>query len=164
MFDDSERGIQAPSRPSAGDADTTRTSPHAKWRPVELARHAAAGRVRGEILWSEGARALVCMLPMLVADFLGHEHAIGPLGQAGFFMSALFLPRRLDKRITLGLVLMTLGGGFYLLGGNVVDTPGLAMAFMVMVGVIASFMTAWEYGYILALGFSLIFCSGINSG
>src|SRR5690349_6959139 len=110
MFDDSERGTQAPSRPSAADADTpapTRLSPRARWHPGVLARRAAGARVRGEILWSEGLRALICMVPMLVADFRGDEHAIGPLGQAGFFVSALFLPRRLDKRITLGLILMT---------------------------------------------------------
>ena len=168
MIDDSERGTPVPKRVSGSGSSALPTSSPAparrRWSPGAIVHRARATRVRGEVLWSEGARALLCMVPMIIADVRGAEHAIAPLGQAGFFMSALFLPRTLDRRINTALVLLGVGGGFYLLGGNVVDTPWLAVMFMICVAIIASFMTAWEYGYILALGFTMIFCAGINSG
>ena len=169
MINEPERGTPAPSHMSGGQAaaplgDAPPAPTAGRWHPGSITRRVRATRVRGDVLWSEGVRALLCMVPMLLADALGKEHAIGPLGQAGFFMSALFLPRTLDRRLNMTLILMTVGGGFYLLGGNVVDTPWLALAFTLVVGIIASFMTAWEYGYILALGFTMIFCAGINSG
>jgi hypothetical protein len=120
--------------------------------------------VRPRALWSEAIRAVLCLLPMLLADLFGKGSYIGPLGQAGFFVSAMFLPRTIDARLNLFLIVSTLGGGLYLLGGNVVDTPWLALVFIVMVGVMVSFMTAWEYGSMLALGLTVIFCAGLNSG
>jgi hypothetical protein len=165
--------LAAPTRTSAGDpAPPLASAPGGsrpslelrRWRPGAIVGWARAAHVRGDVLWSEGARAAVCMVPMLFAVAFGESRNIGPLGQAGFFMSAVFLPRTLDERVNVTLILTTVGGGLYLLGGDVVSTPWLALLFMIFVGVMVSLMTAWEYGAMLALGFTIIFCAGINSG
>lgn len=135
-----------------------------RWHPGTIVSWARASHVTGDVLWSEGVRAVLCLLPMVAADVLNKGSYIAPLGQAGFFMGAMFLPRVIGERINLMLIWFTVGGGLYLLGGNVVDTPWLAVTFMIAVGVVVSYMTAWEYGAMLALALTILFCAGINSG
>ena len=135
-----------------------------RWHPGTIVGWARGSHFTGDVLWSEGVRAMLCLLPMVVADLLDKRSYIAPLGQAGFFVSAMFLPRVVGERINLMLIWFTVGGGFYLLGGNVVDTPWLALTFMIAVGVVVSYMTAWQYGAMLALALTILFCTGINSG
>jgi hypothetical protein len=83
----------------------------------------------GPLLWSEGIRALVCMAPMPVAYALGNTSHLVSLGQGAFFYSALFLPTRQRTRLLMGSIILALGLGFYLIGGNVVPTPWEAILF-----------------------------------
>src|SRR5664279_6124845 len=53
-------------------------------------------------MWSEALRALVCLIPLLVATALGQTTYLVTLGQGAFFFSTLFLPRRIGGRIVLG--------------------------------------------------------------
>jgi len=77
----------------------------AKWRALPL-------------MWSEALRALVCLIPLLVATALGQTTYLVTLGQGAFFFSTLFLPRRIGGRIVLGSLVVALGLGFYLIGGR----------------------------------------------
>ena len=67
---------------------------------------------RPKLLWSEGVRALVCMLPMLIAGGMGKSTFLVALGQGGFFFSSLFLPKRTGARLVMGSIIITLGLGF----------------------------------------------------
>ena len=81
-----------------------------KWRAVPL-------------MWTEALRALVCLLPMLVATALDRTTYLVTLGQGAFFFSSLFLPRRLGARFVMGSLVLALGLGFYLIGGAVAPLP-----------------------------------------
>ena len=52
-----------------------------KWRALPL-------------MWTEALRALVCLLPMIVATALGRTTYLVTLGQGAFLFSSLFLPTR----------------------------------------------------------------------
>ena len=73
-----------------------------KWRALPL-------------MWTEALRALVCLLPMIVATALGRTTYLVALGQGAFFVSSLFL---------MGSLIVALGLGFYLIGGAVAPTLG----------------------------------------
>ena len=55
-------------------------------------------KVNGKLtlMWTEAARALLCMLPMFVATGLGKTSYLVALGQGGFFFSTLFLPKKMS--------------------------------------------------------------------
>jgi hypothetical protein len=82
-----------------------------KWRALPL-------------MWTEALRALVCLLPMIVATALGRTTYLVALGQGAFFVSSLFLPIRLAGRFVMGSLIVALGLGFYLIGGAVAPTLG----------------------------------------
>ena len=50
-----------------------------KWRALPL-------------MWSEALRALVCLVPMMVATVLSQTTYLVTLGQGAFFFSSIFLP------------------------------------------------------------------------
>ena len=77
-------------------------------------------------MWSEALRALVCLLPMLVATALGRTTYLVTLGQGAFFFSSIFLPRRIGARFVMGSLVLALGLGFYLIGGAVAPYPWVA--------------------------------------
>lgn len=79
------------------------------------------------LMWTEALRAFICMLPMFVATGLGKTTFLVTLGQGGFFMSTLFLPKKLGGRAVMGSLIMALGLGFYLIGGAVAPNPGLLL-------------------------------------
>ena len=78
------------------------------------------------LTWSEALRALVCLIPLLVATALDQTTYLVTLGQGAFFFSTLFLPPRLSGRIVMGSLVVALGLGFYLIGGTVAPTPVIA--------------------------------------
>ena len=108
-----------------------------KWRALPL-------------MWTEALRALVCLLPMIVATALDRTTYLATLGQGAFFFSALFLPRRLAGRFVMGSLIIALGLGFYLIGGAVAPYPWVAVIFTFFVCLNLSFMTSWKRGGPLA--------------
>lgn len=115
-------------------------------------------------MWTEGMRALVCMVPMMIAAAMGKNAYLVALGQGGFFFSSLYLPKNINQRMILGALVLGLGLGFYTLGGNVVEYPLLAVIFTLLVCVNLSFLSNWKQGAPLALTLVMIYTAGINSG
>jgi Fusaric acid resistance protein-like len=123
----------------------------------------------GALLWLEALRAAACMAPMLVAYGLGNQTFLVPLGQGAFFYCAQFLPADRRGRILMGSIVVALGLGFYLIGGNVIPNIWLAILFTFLVPLNLSFLSAWRLddwrvGGALALTFMMIFTAGLNSG
>jgi len=125
------------------------TDPLATWRALPL-------------LWSQALRALVCLLPLLVATAIGQTTYLVTLGQGAFFFSTLFLPRRIGGRIVLGSLVVALGLGFYLVGGTVAPTPWIAVIFTFFVCVNLSFLSGWKIGGPLALTLVMIDTAGLK--
>ena len=123
----------------------------AKWRTWPLA-------------WSEGLRALVCLIPLLVATALDQTTYLVTLGQGAFFFSTLFLPPRFSGRIVMGSLVVALGLGFYLIGGAVAPTPWIAVVFTFFVCVNLSYLSGWKIGGPLALTLVMIYTAGLNAG
>src|SRR6478609_5922466 len=123
----------------------------AKWRTWPLA-------------WSEALRALVCLIPLLVATALDQTTYLVTLGQGAFFFSTLFLPPRLSGRIVMGSLVVALGLGFYLIGGAVAATPWIAVVFTFFVCVNLSYLSGWKIGGPLALTLVMIYTAGLNAG
>jgi hypothetical protein len=113
---------------------------------------------------TEGARALLCMLPLLIAGVTGKSTALVALGQGGFFFSSLFLPARIRARAIMGSIVITLGLGLYLLGGNVVQNPDLSVAVTFLVALNLSFLTEWNIGGAIALTLMMVYTAGLNAG
>ena len=84
------------------------------------------------LMWTEAARALVCMMPMFAAVGLGKTRFLVSLGQGGFFYSTIFLPKKISGRFVMGSLVLALGLGFYLMGGAVAPTPWVAAIFTFM--------------------------------
>ena len=116
------------------------------------------------LLIDEGIRAVLCMIPMMVGLGLGKMSLISALGQAGFYYSYLVLPKRYSGRIRMSILLLTVGMGFYLIGGNVVFNPILATFFTFIVGMVLVFMSEWKLLGALALSFISIYSAGLNAG
>lgn len=116
------------------------------------------------LMWTEALRAFICMLPMFVATGLGKTTFLVTLGQGGFFMSTLFLPKKLGGRAVMGSLIMALGLGFYLIGGAVAPNPWIALAFTFMVCLNLSFLSGWTIGGPLALTLVMIYTAGLNTG
>jgi Fusaric acid resistance protein-like len=116
------------------------------------------------LMWSEALRALVCLVPMIVATALGRTDYLVTLGQGAFFFSSLFLPRRLGARFVMGSLILALGLGFYLIGGAVAPYPWVAVTFTFFVCLNLSYMTAWKVGGPLALTLVMIYTAGLNTG
>ena len=116
------------------------------------------------LMWSEALRALVCLVPLLVATALDQTTYLVTLGQGAFFFSTLFLPPKLSGRIVLGSLVVALGLGFYLIGGTVAPTPWIAVIFTFFVCVNLSFLSGWRIGGPLALTLVMIYTAGLNTG
>lgn len=116
------------------------------------------------LMWTEAIRALLCMVPMLVAIGLGQTEYLVVLGQGGFFFSSLFLPAKLSGRLVMGSLITGLGLGFYLIGGAVVVNPWLAVIFTFLVCMNLSFLSNWKIGGPLALTLIMIYTAGLNTG
>ena len=113
---------------------------------------------------TEAIRAFLCMLPMLVASGLGKTTYLVALGQGAFFYSALFLPKKTGARVVMGALILSLGLGFYLIGGTVAPNPWVAILFTFMVCINLSFLSNWKIGGPLALTFVMIYTAGLNTG
>jgi hypothetical protein len=116
------------------------------------------------LMWTEALRALACMLPMLIASGLGKASFLVTLGQGGFFYSSVFLPKKLGGRLVLGILVVSLGLGFYLIGGAVAPNPWEALFFTLLVSLNLSFLSGWKLGGPLALTFIMIYTAGLNTG
>ncbi len=115
-------------------------------------------------MWSEALRALLCMLPMIAASGLGKTSYLVALGQGGFFYSSLFLPKKLSARFVMGSLILALGLGFYLIGGNVASNAWVALLFTFLVCLNLSFLSGWQIGGPLALTLVMIYTAGLNTG
>lgn len=122
-----------------------------KWRALPL-------------MWTEALRALVCLLPMIVATALDRTTYLVALGQGAFFVSSLFLPRRIGARFVMGSLIVALGLGFYLIGGAVAPYPWVAVIFTFFVCLNLSFLSGWLVGGPLALTLVMIYTAGLNTG
>jgi hypothetical protein len=127
-------------------------------------RTTVISRITSNLSWSEGLRALLCMLPMLVAVLIGEMTYIVAIGQGGFFFSSLLLPNRISGRLIMGSILIALGMGFYLMGGTVAPIPWLAVVFTFFAALNLSFLTSWRIGGPLALSIVMIYTAGLNTG
>lgn len=123
-------------------------------------------KVNGKLtlMWTEAARAAMCMLPMFVAAGLGKTTYLVSLGQGGFFFSTLFLHKKISGRALTGSLILALGLGFYLIGGVVAPNPWMALAFTFMVCLNLSFLSGWKIGGPLALTLVVIYTAGLNTG
>ncbi|HUD10054.1 MAG TPA: FUSC family protein [Candidatus Saccharimonadales bacterium] len=86
------------------------------------------------------------------------------LGQGGFFYSALFLPKKISARLVMGMLILGLGLGFYLIGGTVAPNPLLAVFFTFLVCLLLSFLSGWKIGGPIALTLVMIYTAGLNTG
>ncbi len=125
---------------------------------------ALKGKHDTRLMWTEAARAFVCMLPMLVASGLGKTSVLVTLGQGAFFYSTIFLPKKIGARIMLGSLVVALGLGFYLIGGAVAPNPWEAVTFTFFVSFNLSFLSGWKVGGPLALTLVMIYTAGLNAG
>lgn len=113
---------------------------------------------------TEGVRAFLCMVPVVVAGVLGLTSITVALGQGGFFFSSLFLPERIRARAIMGSIVVTLGLGLYLVGGNVVQQPVLSVIITFLVALNLSFLSEWKIGGAVALTLMMIYTAGLNAG
>ena len=60
-------------------------------------------QVRPPLLWTEALRALVCLVPMLVATAIDRTTYLVTLGQGAFFFSSLFLPETTGRTLRDGV-------------------------------------------------------------
>ena len=114
--------------------------------------------------WTEAGRALCCLLPMLIVSGLGKTTFVIALGQGGFLYSSLFLPDKIGGRIVMGLLILSLGLGFYLMGGTVAPNPILAVFFTFLVCLSLSFLGGWQIGGPIALTLVVFYTAGLNVG
>ena len=115
------------------------------------------------LMFSEGFRAVACMIPMLIALYLGYDSRLSSLGQGGFYYAYLPLPKKAGGRIVFTFLLLTIGLGFYLIGGNVVPYKWLAILFTFGVGAILVLLSGWKIIGVLAFSFISFYAAGLNS-
>jgi uncharacterized membrane protein YccC len=115
------------------------------------------------LLWGEGLRAFLCMIPMLVAAFMGMDSLIVSFGQGGFFYSSILLPEEKGKRLLMSSFLIALGLGYYLMGGHVVFNPWLAVFFTFFIAFNIGLLSGYPILGLLAIHFISIYTSGLNA-
>lgn len=120
--------------------------------------------MKQNLTWSEAVRAFICMLPMLTMNAMGKTTYLVTLGQGAFFFSSLFLPKKIGARFVMGSLILSIGLGFYLIGGTVAPYPLLAVLFMFITGLSLSYLSNWKIGGPLALTLVVIFTAGLNTG
>lgn len=116
------------------------------------------------LLWGEGVRAALCMLPMAISFMMGNFSLMIPLGQGGFYYSSLPLPESRSKRLLVGFLLIGLGLGFYLMGGNVSTNLWLTALFSFLVGFNLVILVGWEVLGMLAISYVTVYSAGLNTG
>jgi len=117
-----------------------------------------------QLMWTEAARALICMLPMLFVSGAGKTTYLVAIGQGGFFYSSLFLPKKTAARFVMGCLILSFGLGVYMIGGTVAPSPLLALMFTFILSLSLSFLSGWKVGGPIALTLIMIYTSGLNSG
>ena len=114
------------------------------------------------LLWGEAARAFLCMLPMLIAALLGQSSLVPTVGQGGFFYGAIPFPLARGPRLLVASLLTAVGLGFYLMGGNVVFNPWLAVVFTFFVAFNIGLLSGFNIMGMLAIHFISIYTAGLN--
>ncbi len=115
------------------------------------------------LAWREALRAFMCMFPALVAGLTGNVGTAIPMGQAGFFYVLMSLPETKSRRLFTGSVIMTVGLGFYLIGGNVVFNPWLSLIFTFFVAMNIVFLTSWKSVGLIMFSLLTIYSAGLNA-
>ena len=113
--------------------------------------------------FTEAIRALVCLIPMLIALLTGQTAALSSLGQGGFYYSYLPLSKNLGSRILSLILLLSVGLGFYLIGGNVAPYKWLAVLYTFGVGIILVLLSGWKIIGALAFSFISLYAAGLNA-
>jgi hypothetical protein len=113
--------------------------------------------------WNNAARAVLCMLPMAIAYFAGYHSLVVPFGQGGFFYSMMPLEERKVGRIISLFILMGLGMGFYLLGGNIVHNLWLSLFVTYMVSIAVGILSGYKFVTPLAFTFITLYSAGLNA-
>lgn len=114
--------------------------------------------------YSEAVRAGVCMVPMIVAPIIGLSAVMVSLGQAGFFYSTLPVPSKIGQRLVMLFLILGIGLGFYLIGGNVVFYFWLSILFTFMISFNIALLSSWSILSMMAFSFISIYSAGLNSG
>ena len=96
-------------------------------------------------MWTEAIRALICMLPMMLASGLSKTTYLVTLGQGGFFYSSLFLPKKTSGRFIMGTLILAFGLGLYLIGGTVAPNPWVALVFTFLICLSLKFFNQLAY-------------------
>ena len=120
-------------------------------------------RMMEKMNWREGLRASLCMLPMLIAYGYGRGDVGVPLGQAGFLISALPLPRLKFYRLSNGVIFLAFGLGLYLIGSIVTRDYWAGLIFTFIVSMALSLLTGWKTASLLALTFFSVYAAGLNN-
>ena len=115
------------------------------------------------LLWGEALRSFLCMVPMLVAVIFSQNSHIVSLGQGGFFFGLIPIPQARGKRVLISSLLIALGLGFYLMGGNVVFNPWLAVIFTFFVAFNIGLLSGYAVIGLLAIHFISIYTAGLNA-
>lgn len=117
------------------------------------------------LTWAYGLRSFLCMLPMLIAFFLGYEHLAIPLGQGGFLYSMLPVSKTTGERLLTGVILIGFGTGIYLMGVNIVDLFPLSIILMYAIVFAIGWLTSFKsIGWVFAPVFMSMFAGGLNTG
>jgi hypothetical protein len=116
-----------------------------------------------ELNWNDAARAVLCMLPMAVAYFTGQHSLVVPFGQGGFFYSMMPLPELRAGRIINLFVLLGIGMGFYLVGGNIVHYLWLSLFVTYMVAIAVGLLSGYKFVTPLAFTFITLYSAGLNA-
>lgn len=111
----------------------------------------------------EAARAALCMLPMIVAPFIGLQQYMVPFGQAGFFYTISPVPQQKISRWIAGFMLVGLGMSFYMLAGTVASNLLMGVIFTFLIGLILILGTSWQFLGLLAFSFFSIYSAGLNA-
>lgn len=113
---------------------------------------------------SYGVRAIICMLPMLVALALGRDDMFVPLGQAGFFYSMLPVFRTTGQRAMTGILMMGVGLAFYLVGANVASALPWSLVMLFISAFTIGWVTSFEsMGWVFAPTLITVLAAGLNS-
>jgi len=103
------------------------------------------------------------MLPMAIAYFAGYHSLVVPFGQGGFFYSMMPLEEKRAGRIASLFILIGLGMGFYLLGGNIVHNLWLSLFVTYMVSIAVGLLSGYRYVAPLAFTFITLYSAGLNA-
>jgi hypothetical protein len=116
-----------------------------------------------ELNWSDAIRAMLCMLPMVVAYFTGQHALVVLFGQGGFFYSMMPLEEKRAGRVLSLFILLGVGMGFYLLGANIVHNLWLSLFVIYMVSISVGLLSGYRMVAPLAFTFITLYSAGLNA-